>query len=116
MQRIVIAVITAFGLSACAGAVATDAPKTRAAMGGGMMMKGPENRKTGSMSDMCAKMMTEKDSGKGDATSGEKKIAMMDRMKGCKMMSSAGEQKSGAQTAPGKPADPDDHSEHHPPK
>ncbi len=118
MLRIAIAAITVLTLSACAETAATSKPS--AAMGPGMgsgMMKGQDGGKMGGMADMCAKMMSEKSAAKGDPKANEKMAAMMDNMKGCQMMSGAGGQKPGTpQTAPGKPTDSDDHSDHHPPQ
>jgi len=113
MNRLAMSAITGLILSACAAG--SDAEPTNAmgsGMGGGMMMRGHDGGKTGGMSDMCAKMMAEH-----GTPSDEKKTAMMGRMKGCKMMPNAGEQKwESPQAAPSKSADPDGHTEHHPPQ
>ncbi len=113
MKRMIVTAITALVLSACVGA--PDASQPRTAMGSGMsggMMRGQEGGKSGNMSDMCAKMMAEH-----GAANDEKKAAMMDRMKGCKVMPNAGEEKSDLpQSSASDAAAPNDHSEHHPPQ
>jgi len=112
MKPVVMATITALMLSACAGEPdATPTTAMGSGMGGGMM-RGHDGSKTGSMSDMCSKMMAEH-----GTASDQKKAAMMGQMKGCKMMSNDGGKKSDSpQTTPSTPADPNDHSKHHPPQ